>query len=143
MKVFTIGFAKKSAEKFFELLINNSVSKVLDIRLNNTSQLAGFSKGSDLKYFLKKIGNIEYAHNTDLAPTKKLFDDYKSNLIDWGEFEVMFRGVLKERNAIEQLDLDNLDHTCFLCSEDSPAYCHRRLVVEEIKNTIDCEIIHL
>jgi uncharacterized protein (DUF488 family) len=143
MKVYTIGFAKKSAEKFFELLIKNNVKKVVDIRLNNTSQLAGFSKGSDLEYFLKKIGNIEYEHNTSLAPTKELFDDYKANLITWGEFEVLFRRVLEERNAIKQLDLEKLDHACFLCSEDLPVRCHRRLVAEEISNITDCEIIHL
>ena len=143
MKIFTIGFAKKNAEKFFELLINNNVNKILDIRLNNKSQLAGFSKGSDLNYFLKKIGNIEYEYNTDLAPTKKLFDDFKANLINWEEYEVMFKRVLEERNAIKQLDLGKLDHVCFLCSEDLPIHCHRRLVVEEIKNIIDCEIIHL
>ncbi len=143
MKVFTIGFTKKNAEEFFELLINNNVNKVLDIRLNNTSQLAGFAKGNDLKYFLKTIGNIEYEHNTRLAPTKKLMNDYKSNLIDWEEFEVIFREILKERDAIKQLDPEKLDHACFLCSEASPAHCHRILITEEIRNITDCEIIHL
>ena len=91
-----------------------------------------------------KIGrNNEYEHHTNLSPTKKLLNDYKSNLINWEKFEVIFRNMLKERNAIKQLDLKNLDHVCFLCSENMPTYCHRRLVVEEIKNAIDCEIVHL
>ena len=143
MKIFTIGFSKKSAEKFFGLLISNSVNKVLDIRLNNKSQLAGFAKGRDLEYFLKKIGNIEYEYVPGLAPTKRLFDDYRSKKIEWDEFEFMFKKVLEERNAVKRLDLQNLDGVCFLCSEDLPAHCHRSIVPEEIRKTIGCEIMHL
>ncbi len=143
MKVFTIGFAGKNAEKFFGLLLDNNVRKIMDIRLNNKSQLAGFTKESDLKYFLKKIGNIGYEYNAGLAPTKELFDDYRSKKIDWGEFEAKFRRVLEERNAIKQLDPKNLDRVCLLCSEDLPEHCHRRLVAEEIGKITGCEIIHL
>ncbi|MEG0566355.1 MAG: DUF488 family protein, partial [Hungatella sp.] len=67
-KIYTIGFTKKSAEKFFDLLIRNNISIVLDIRLNNTSQLAGFSKFPDIKFFLEKIGGIDYLSDIRFAP---------------------------------------------------------------------------
>ena len=81
MKLFTIGFTKKSAKEFFELLTNNDIKKLIDIRLNNVSQLAGFSKGNDLKYFLKELCGIQYSHNVNLAPTKDILDDYKKKKI--------------------------------------------------------------
>lgn len=143
MKVFTIGVAKKDAEKFFQLLNDNKVRKVFDIRLNNKSQLAGFTKENDLRYFLKILGNINYEHYTPLAPTKELMNDFKANKISWEEYKNIYIRLLEERNALKELDLESLDHACFLCSEDSPNHCHRRLVVEEIKKIVACEIIHL
>ena len=108
MKIFTVGFTKKTARDFFALLRDNQIKKVVDIRLNNVSQLAGFSKGEDLKYFLKEICNIGYIHNTDLAPNKKLLDDYKNKNITWLEYEQSFKNLLDERNVKGRLNL-NLD----------------------------------
>src|SRR5690554_4231938 len=127
MKIFTIGFAKKNAEKFFGLLLDNKVKKVVDIRLNNKSQLAGFTKEDDLRFFLKKIGDIGYEHCTALVPTKELFDGFRDKRISWDQFTEEYKNVLQKRNAMEQLDLEGLDHACLLCSEDLPEYCHRRL----------------
>jgi uncharacterized protein (DUF488 family) len=143
MKIFTIGFAKKNAEKFFRLLLDNGVRKVMDIRLNNKSQLAGFTKEDDLKFFLKKIGDIGYEHCMALFPTKEIFNGFRDKRLSWEEFSEEFKKILEERNAIKQLDLANLDHACLLCSEDLPKFCHRRLVAEEIQKITGCEIIHL
>ncbi|MGI6698269.1 MAG: DUF488 domain-containing protein [Clostridiales bacterium] len=143
MKIFTIGFAKKNAEKFFGLLLDNKVRKVADIRLNNKSQLAGFSKEDDLRFFLKNIGNIGYEHCTALVPTKELFDGFRDKRLGWEEFSEEYKKLLQKRNAMEQLDLESLDHACLLCSEDLPEHCHRRLAAEEIQKITGCEIIHL
>lgn len=149
MKIFTLGFTKKSAEQFFDLLKRNNIHTLIDIRLNNNSQLAGFTKGLDLKYFLKELCNIEYIHKIELAPTKVLLDDYKKKKISWNEYEEVFNNLLEQRNVDE--DLSNLfsQHLapfCFLCSEPVPEKCHRRLVAEYIQNKIPdlgVEIIHL
>ena len=143
MKIFTIGFAKKNAEKFFGLLLDNKVKKVVDIRLNNKSQLAGFTKEDDLKFFLKNIGDIGYEHCTALVPTKEIFDGFRDKRISWEEFTEEYKNVLQKRNAMEQLDLESLDHACLLCSEDLPEYCHRRLAAEEIQKITGCEVVHL
>ena len=70
MRLFTIGFTKKSAEGFFTNLSKAGVKRVIDIRLNNMSQLAGFTKRDDLRYFLRTICNIDYIHLPELAPNK-------------------------------------------------------------------------
>lgn len=144
IKLFTIGFAGKSAEKFFNLLIDNKVKKVLDIRLNNVSQLAGFAKGADLKYFLKKIGNIDYEHELDYAPSKEIFTKYRDKEITWNELEKGYLKLLTERNILKNLDYKNYNNTCLLCSEDLPTYCHRRILAEYLKkNNKEIEIVHL
>ena len=83
MKLYTIGFIKKSARVFFETLLKNNIKRLVDIRLNNTSQLAGFTKREDLRYFLEAIGNIEYIHLEKFAPSKELLNAYKKKLINW------------------------------------------------------------
>lgn len=133
MKIFTIGFTNKSAEKFFNLLTQNNVIKVIDIRLNNKSQLAGFTKGNDLKFFLKKICNIEYIYMPELAPTKDLLDDYKQKKITWKDYEVRFNKLLDNTDIHKLLGCIDLNNSCLLCSEDKPDQCHRRLVAEKIK----------
>lgn len=147
MKIYTIGFTKKDAEEFFGLLDKNNVTKLLDIRLNNASQLSGFAKGNDLRYFLKKILEIGYEHDIRFAPTKELFDNYKEGKITWQDFELNFKELINKRN-LKKIILDEyfeqLDGICLLCSEDKATYCHRRLVAEFIKEFIpDLEIIHL
>ena len=146
MKVhlFTIGFTKKTAEQFFGLLLNNGVKRLVDIRINNSSQLAGFAKGADLKYFAKAIGNIDYVYIEDFAPTKELLNDYQNKRIDWDEYQKIYHNFLKERDVIGKYDVKDFDGSCFLCSEDKPEHCHRRLLVEFFKTkNKKVEIEHL
>ncbi|GKX66881.1 DUF488 family protein [Inconstantimicrobium mannanitabidum] len=149
IKVYTIGFTKKTAEEFFNLLELNNIKVVLDVRLNNVSQLAGFTKGNDLKYFLYKILTVEYLHNTQFSPTKEILMDYKNKVITWGEYEKEFNMLLRKRKLetyIREYLIDKLDSICILCSESEPTFCHRRLVAEYIKEILtgeDIEIIHI
>jgi uncharacterized protein (DUF488 family) len=115
--LFTIGFAKRSAEEFFDILAKNKVRKVMDIRLNNVSQLAGFTKKDDLRYFLKKIGEMDYAHHLELAPTDELLRGIRDEEISWDEYEKAFYVLMKKRKSIETFSLRDLDHACLLCSE--------------------------
>ncbi len=130
MKLFTIGFTKKSAEAFFTKLQTAKVSRVLDIRLNNMSQLAGFTKRDDLEYFLRAICRIEYKHVPELAPTQEIMDAYKKHNGDWNVFEKQFTKLLASRKVETKLPQTLFDGACLLCSEDKPAGCHRRLVAE-------------
>lgn len=144
--LYTIGFTKKNAQKFFELLKNAGVRKLVDIRINNASQLAGFAKGTDLKFFMKAICNAEYEHITDLAPTKELLKDYQDKVIDWNGYTVIFKKILQDRHIAERFNVENFDNCCFLCTEDTPEQCHRRLVAEffKAKNPDkDIRIVHL
>lgn len=147
MRIYTIGFTKKNAETFFELLRKNNVRKLLDIRLNNVSQLAGFAKGSDLEYFIKTILNIGYKHDIRLSPTKDLLDRYKAGAISWNDYEKEFNKILLDRNVrniILNEYTDELDGICLLCSEFEAKECHRRLVAEFIRSFLpEVEIIHL
>ena len=130
IKIFTIGFTKKKAEKFFTDLCNAGVKCVIDIRLNNVSQLAGFAKKDDLRYFLKKICDIDYIHMPELAPTKDILDEYKNNGGDWSVYEKNFIDLIEKRKIEKKITNDILDNACLLCSEDKPDHCHRRLVAE-------------
>jgi uncharacterized protein (DUF488 family) len=149
MELYTIGFTGKSAKQFFELLKQHQIRTMVDIRLNNSSQLSGFSKGNDLKYFLKTICNIEYIHLIELAPTKELFDEYRNKKIKWEEFEKLYLGLLADRNIKEVLDSkigSDFEHICLLCSEASAEKCHRRLAAEYIKNEYpekNISIVHI
>lgn len=145
MNIYTIGFTKKSAEQFFTILINNKISKVYDIRLNNSNQLAGFSKGRDLKFFLSKIGNIDYSHEIIFAPTKEILDNYKKKNITWDEYEKLYIRLLDERNIYNYIEKENIlkDGICFLCSESVENECHRRILVEYISKRYDIQIKHL
>lgn len=143
-KLFTIGFTKKSAKQFFELLKKNGVKKLVDIRINNTSQLAGFAKGQDLEYFINQIIDIPYIHITDLAPTKELLSDYQNKKIDWIGYQKIFKQLLEKRNVATKFKASDFDNACFLCSEELPDECHRRLVVEFLKEkNSDVQIVHL
>jgi uncharacterized protein (DUF488 family) len=118
--VYTIGFTKKSAETFFRLLGGSSARRLVDVRLNNVSQLAGFAKKDDLKFFLREICSIDYLHLKLLAPTQEMLDQYKKGGGDWELYERRF--------------LDLMEDSCLLCSEDSPRRCHRRLVAEYLSD---------
>jgi uncharacterized protein (DUF488 family) len=144
MTVYTIGFAKTSAESFFTRLRNAGVAKVIDVRLNNVSQLAGFAKRNDLRYFLKALCGIEYAHRLELAPTQEMLDAYKKKRVQWADYEKQFFKLMASRRIDKVLSRDALDEACLLCSEDKPHHCHRRLVAEYLKKTWgDLEIVHL
>jgi len=144
IKLFTIGFTKKNAETFFGKLEKSGIEKLIDIRLNNVSQLAGFAKKDDLKYFLKKICDCAYAHEPFLAPTKEILDAYKKKEISWLEYEKRFNDLLIYRKAHTLMSSTDLNMTCLLCSEPTPEKCHRRLVAEYYKKSFQhIEIIHL
>jgi uncharacterized protein (DUF488 family) len=128
--VTTIGFTKTNAEGFFERLISAGVKKLVDVRLHNTSQLAGFAKADDLSYFLKKIGGIQYSHQPMLAPTDSMLKAFKKEKGDWGVYEDRFLGLMEERKIEARLQPAMLEGACLLCSEATPHHCHRRLVVE-------------
>lgn len=144
--LFTIGFTKKNAEKFFNLLTNANVAKLIDIRINNSSQLSGFAKGIDLAYFTKKICNIEYKHIIEFAPTKELLSDYQNKSINWTQYEIIYKNLLKQRNILSKYNIDDMNGACFLCTEEKPDQCHRRLLVEYLKNNHpekNIKIVHL
>ena len=144
MKVFTIGFTKTSAESFFNRLQKAGVKRVIDVRLNNVSQLAGFAKKDDLRYFLKAIGGIAYTHEPMLAPTQEMLDVYKKDGGDWADYERRFLALIAERRIEDIVQRTAVDGACLLCSEDKPAQCHRRLVVEYLQRKWgDIEVAHL
>ena len=145
MKLYTIGFTQKSAEEFFEKLKRAGVKKLVDTRLNNTSQLAGFAKRDDLRYFAQALCGISYHEFPSLAPTQDMLDDLKKHKGKWEDYEPRFQALLKERKALKQLDRSFFEEPCcLLCSEASPEHCHRRLVAEGLKRQWgDVEIIHL
>ncbi|WP_192021464.1 DUF488 family protein [Shewanella sp. WPAGA9] len=132
MDIYTIGFTKKGAERFFTLLKMNEVKTLIDVRLNNASQLAGFAKKGDLTYFLRELCNIEYLHMPQLSPSEDILKGYKAKALSWTEYEVKFNTLLKNRAAESLLDEEVLEGACFLCSEHDADQCHRRLVAEYI-----------
>lgn len=144
MRVFTIGFTKKSAEEFFSTLAKSGVKHLIDVRLNNVSQLAGFSKKEDLRYFLQAICRIDYAHLPELAPTQSLLDEYKKHGGDWTKYEAQFLALMNERRIEEHVAKSLLDDACLLCSEEKPVHCHRRLVAEYLREKWGAiDIVHL
>ncbi len=134
MKLFTIGFTKKSAENFFTKLSDAGVKRLIDIRLNNVSQLAGFAKKDDLSCFLKTICAIEYVPLPELAPTKDILDAYRKNKKDWAIFENKFMELMIKRKIENRLSRDLFNNACLLCGEDKPDHCHRRMVAEYLKS---------
>jgi uncharacterized protein (DUF488 family) len=143
MRLFTIGFTKTSAERFFSRLGRAGVKKLIDVRLNNVSQLAGFAKKDDLRYFAQAICGIPYQHAAQLAPTQEILDQYKKSKGSWAEYEGKFLQLMEQRR-IEEIERSALDGGCLLCSEDKPHFCHRRLVAEYLqKKWGDVEIQHL
>lgn len=145
-KVFTIGFTKKTAEEFFSLLENHEVRKIIDVRLYNSSQLLGFSKYPDIKFFTERILGIDYVQDLKFAPTERILDSYKKKYIDWRGYEEAFAALMAKRNIDDYIKKNYADETnfCLLCTEQSPLTCHRRLVAEKIAEILgDVEIFHL
>lgn len=144
MHISTIGFTKKSARRFFDLLRRSSAKRVVDVRLNNGSQLGGFAKKGDLAYFLLELCGMDYVHVPELAPTKELLDDYRKRRCDWAAYEGRFIALMRERRIEETVPKEIVADGCLLCSEDKPHHCHRRLVAEYLKHHWgDVEIVHL
>jgi len=144
MKLFTIGFTKKAAREFFDKLRRPGLTRLIDVRLNNVSQLAGFTKRDDLKFFCESILAIEYLHKPELAPTQEMLDAYKKERGDWAEYERKFLDLMADRKVEETLSREKMDGVCLLCSEPAPDHCHRRLVAEYLKEKwTDVEIEHL
>jgi uncharacterized protein (DUF488 family) len=144
LKLFTIGFTKKSAETFFGLLCETGVRSVIDVRLNNSSQLAAFAKRDDLRFFLKAIGGIDYKHMPELAPTADILDEYKKKGQEWAAYEKRFTKLMSDRRLETLLSKEEAHLTCLLCSEEKPEHCHRRLVAEYLKGKWgELEIVHL
>lgn len=141
---YTIGFTKKTAKTFFSRLHEAGVVRVLDVRLNNSSQLAGFAKREDLEFFLKGLYGIEYVHLPELAPTKDILDAYKKNNGEWSVYEREFLELMDKRRVQESVPKELISGGCLLCSEHLPEHCHRRLVVEYLaQHWGDIETTHL
>ena len=134
MKVFTIGFTKKSAREFFGKLRRPGLARLVDVRLNNVSQLAGFSKRDDLQFFCEAILSIGYLHVPELAPTQAMLDEYKKSHGSWPGYEKKFLDLLTERRAEDAVARGVIDGGCLLCSEATPENCHRRLVAEYLRS---------
>jgi uncharacterized protein (DUF488 family) len=128
MILYTIGFTRKSAEQFFTLLNQPGLKRVVDIRLNNASQLAGFAKRDDLQFFLKKINGIEYIHMPELAPAKEILEDFRKDKGDWRTYKSRFLALLEKRAVATSVPKSVMDGGCLLCSEAEPDHCHRKLV---------------
>jgi len=140
MIIYTIGFTKKSAEEFFETLRRSNARHLWDIRLHNTSQLAGFAKRDDLRYFLRQIVNMEYRDIPILAPEGSLLDDYRKTG-DWAKYERNYLDLITRRCVSKHIDMPSLeDGVVLLCSEAEPDHCHRRLAAEYVARTIPANI---
>ena len=145
-KIFTVGFTRKTAKDFFELLEENGVQKVVDVRLSNTSQLAAFTKFPDIEFFLDRISGIEYVHDLNFAPDNDILNNYRKNFISWEDYMYEFNLLMIERNIDEYIlkNYSAAENICLLCSEPSPDNCHRRLVAEKISDVLkNIEIVHL
>lgn len=144
MKIYTIGFTRKSASDFFNLLSESDAERIVDVRLNNVSQLSGFAKKNDLEYFLHQICRMKYVHLPELAPTKEMLKSYRDGNLSWDNYESQFLELMAERQIEQRAIKVTVANGCLLCSEDKPDICHRRLVAEYLQRKwTDVEIIHL
>lgn len=144
MNIWTIGFTKTSAERFFGQLKTSGAARLVDVRLNNVSQLAGFAKRDDLAYFLRTICDMDYVHEPRLAPTAEMLDDYRKKRSTWDEYERQFVALMRERAVESTIPRDTIAGSVLLCSEDKPTQCHRRLAAEYLaQHWGDVEIRHL
>jgi uncharacterized protein (DUF488 family) len=145
MNIYTIGFTKKNAETFFGFIRSANVKTLIDVRLNNGSQLAGFAKKDDLKFFLRELCSADYLHVPDFTPTKEMLDPYRKGEMSWAAYEDKFLNLMAQRNIERSIKPQLLDQGCLLCSEHEPHMCHRRLVAEYLNEVggLDLEIRHL
>jgi uncharacterized protein (DUF488 family) len=144
VKVYTIGFTKKSADSFFTLVQRSGARRLIDVRLNNVSQLAGFAKRDDLKYFLREIAQIDYLAMPELAPTQDMLDRYRKEKGGWGVYEQEFLKLMRDRQVETTVARELIADSVLLCSEDAPDRCHRRLVTEYLQTEWgDLDVRHL
>ena len=145
MEIYSIGFTQKSASQFFGTLKAHGIERLLDVRLNNTSQLAGFAKQADLAYFLNEICRAAYEHEPLLAPTQEMLDSYKKQKGGWDAYEEAFLALMRARNIESALDKESFARrTVLLCSEPTAEHCHRRLILEYLQKYWEgVEIYHL
>jgi len=140
MKIYTIGFTRKTAEEFFKILEDNKIEQIVDVRLNNTSQLAAFTKKLDLEFFLKKIADIDYYHFEFLAPTKEM----RKKVNDWDIYSNEYLELLEKRKVLKKMNKAFFKkRTCFLCSEPSADDCHRGLLANYLKDHWEMKVIHI
>ena len=143
-KLFTIGFTQKTAQEFFTTLKQAGVARIIDVRLNNVSQLAGFAKKKDLIYFLDELCGCDYMHKPQFAPTKEILDEYKKKQIDWNGYQLKFTKLMQDRSLENLIKENELKDSCLLCSEPTPDKCHRRLVAKYLKDKFEnIKIVHL
>ena len=131
--LFTIGFTQRGAKDFFTTIKQHRVKTVIDVRLNNVSQMAGFTKRNDLCYFLENLCDCKYIHRTTWAPTQELLDAYRVKTVGWNDYKSIFLDILHERQIETETNVDELNHSCLLCSEYDANTCHRRLVAEYLQ----------
>jgi len=144
MKIFTIGFTRKTAEQFFATLRQPGLVRVVDVRLNNVSQLAAFTKKEDLRFFLRTICGIDYVHCPQMAPSQEILTAYKREGGSWESYEREFLKLMSARRIEYTTAKELMDGACLLCSEASPDHCHRRLVAEYLRDKWgEIEIRHL
>ncbi|MGA8043718.1 MAG: DUF488 domain-containing protein [Terracidiphilus sp.] len=143
MEIYSIGFTQKSAGEFFGILKAHGIERLLDVRLNNTSQLAGFAKQADLAYFLREICEAGYAHEPLLAPTQDILDAYKKRKGDWGVYEEAYLNLIRTRKVESALNRESFRRkTVLLCSEATVEHCHRRLALEYLRDQWGDIVIH-
>lgn len=145
MEICTIGFTKKNAAEFFGILRGAGIRRLIDIRLNNNSQLAGFTKRDDLRFFLGELCGAEYVHEPQLAPSKEILDAYQAKQLSWEDYETRYLDLLAERDAEHAVDRRLFDDRgVLLCSEPTAEHCHRRLAAEYLAAKWGgAEIVHL
>jgi uncharacterized protein (DUF488 family) len=131
--LFTIGFTQKNAEEFFSTLAGARVRRIVDVRLHNTGQLAGFTKRDDLSFFLRSINSVDYVHLPVLAPTAEMLSAYRAGKNSWDAYARAFELLIRTRKIEKTLRQEIRDRACLLCSEPTPDHCHRRLVAEHLQ----------
>ena len=145
MDIYTMGFTQKNADNFFNTILDNKIEILVDVRLNNQSQLAGFTRGKDLAYFLRVICDCDYDHDTIYAPTKELLQAYRKNEITWEEYEVRYNELINRRKVDFDFkkNYEKYEKVLLLCSEPTSECCHRRLLAEFLGKELGSNIIHL
>jgi uncharacterized protein (DUF488 family) len=145
MEIYSIGFTQKSAREFFDTLKAHDIERLLDVRLNNTSQLAAFAKQADLAYFLHEICGAAYEHEPLLAPTQEMLDEFKKRKGSWEDYSEAYLSLIRSRNVEAALSRESFQKkTVLLCSEATAEHCHRRLALEYLqKEWGSVRIIHL